>query len=148
MRNLILFVLLLNGSLLIGQTHQFTGFWTKINTTYVFEFDLILETDGAGKVSGHFQWTVIKYDEHNNQSKEYYGDKIGTTGREYVRGTYNKSTGELNLKGYRKDDPDMIIGIDTYYLKVDKNGDLSGDTNANGSWLGRIKGRTSEINLM
>ena len=148
MRNLMLLILLLNSSILISQTHQFTGFWNKINTTYVFEFDLVLDTDDQGNVSGHFHWTVVKYDENNAWSKTYYSEKIGATGREYVRGTYNKSTGELTLKGYRKDDPDQIIGIDTYHLKIDQNGDLSGETSANGSWLGRIKGRTSEINVM
>jgi hypothetical protein len=52
------------------------------------------------------------------------------------------------LKGYKKDDPDHIIGIDTYEIKVDKSGNIGGTTNANGTWLGRINGKQVEINFL
>jgi len=45
------------------------------------------------------------------------------------------------LTGYAKEDPDNIIALDQYRLKVDGNGDLGGDTKAKGSWQGRINAK-------
>ena len=51
-------------------------------------------------------------------------------------------------KGYKKDDQHSIIGIDTYELTEDKKGNIGGPTNANGSWKGRINGRSVEFNFL
>ena len=141
MKNLLLLLLLSLGMshALSSQTQHFQGTWTKLGTTYVFEFDLVLKHAG-NQVEGYFNWKITRLDENELLSKTYYKDKIGLTAKEYVKGTYNPATKEYLLKGYKKDDPNAIIGLDTYRLKVDENGDLGGDTNANGSWKGRING--------
>ena len=141
MKNLLLFLFILNSATLLSQTKQFNGSWTKINTTYEFEFDLILNVKNSNQVEGYFVWKVVNYDNNNNSSKQYYEKKIGMTAKEYVSGTYDKLKGEYTLKGYKKEDSNKIIGMDTYNLKVDEYGDIGGTTNANGSWLGRINGK-------
>ena len=132
----------------IGQTKHFDGTWTKISTTYAFDFDLILKEKVSNQVEGYFIWKVVNYDEYNIQSKEYYENKIGLTGKEYVIGTYNPFEDEYLLKGYKKEDPNAIIGTDIYRLKVDENGNIGGTTNANGTWLGRINAKPHELELL
>ncbi len=138
------FSILLAASLLpyegISQMKHFHGAWTKINTTYVFEFDLHLEFKENNQVEGYFDWTILKCHEKSIMSKAYYKDKIGKSAKEYVRGTFNPTSRELLMKGYRKEDPHSIIGIDHYKLKLKENGQLEGQTKADGNWKGRIKG--------
>lgn len=148
MKKFIILFLILNTTALFCQTKKFTGVWTKINTTYTFEFDLILNIKEGNKVEGYFLWKVIQYDTKNQLSKNHYQNKIGSTATEYIKGIYTPSNGKYTLKGYKKDDPNSIIGIDTYEITEDKAGNIEGTTNANGTWLGRIKGKLAEINLL
>ena len=148
MKNLFLLILLSFSTSLLSQTQQFNGTWTKINTTYQFDFDLILKINNSNQVEGYFIWKVIKYDEKNMLSKKHYKNKINLTATEYVKGIYHPSKNEYVLKGYKKSDPHNIIGIDIYNLKLDKNGNLEGTTNANGSWLGRINGKQIEMEVL
>jgi hypothetical protein len=123
------------------QTHLFHGTWTRLGTVYVFEFDLQLEHGASNTVEGHFNWKFVQYDEDDAFSVSYYQDKIGLTAKEYVRGTWNPADRTYHLKGYKKDDPNAIISLDEYLLKVDGNGDLGGDTRSHDSWLGRINAK-------
>ena len=148
MKNLFLILLLLSVTALFSQTQQFNGTWTKVNTTYEFEFDLILEVKTSNRVEGYFIWKLVRSDENNTLSKQYYEKKMGMTGKEYVKGTYHSASGEYILRGYKKQDPNAIIGMDTYHLKLGENGDIGGTTNANGTWLGRIKGKQVRIDLL
>ena len=148
MRNLILILLLFSTTTSLCQTKQFNGTWTKITTTYEFDFDLILKVKESNQVEGYFIWKVVHYDEYNISSKQYYENKIGMTAKEYVIGTYNHSEAEYILKGYKKEDPNAIIGMDTYKLKIGENGNIGGTTNANGTWLGRINAKQNELELL
>ena len=141
MRLLILALLIFSSTTSFSQTKLYNGTWTKITTTYAFDFDLILNVNEPNHVEGYFIWKVVHYDEYNISSKEYYENKLGMTATEYIRGTYNASEGEYLLKGYKKEDPNSIIGIDTYKLKVDENGNIGGKSKANGTWLGRINAK-------
>ena len=126
---------------LTAQIKRFTGNWTKIGTTYDFQFDLFIQHTGGNQVKAVFKWQAIAYDVNDPFSIEYYGEKIGLEAKEYVRGTYDKNTQQYILKGYKKDDPHRIIGLDLYRLNVDKNGDIGGDTRAHHTWKGRINGK-------
>jgi hypothetical protein len=145
MRNTFLFVLFATlmsvSNNLIAQEKHFQGSWTMIGTTYVFEFDLYLKHDANNNVAGHFDWKVTDYDKHSPASKDYYQPKIGKTAKEFVRGTFNPKTKEYFLKGYKKDDPHLIISKDHYRLKLDENGDIGGDSKAHNTWKGRINGK-------
>ncbi len=125
---------------IFAQVKHFQGSWTKIGTTYVFEFDLYLNHRDNNVVTGHFDWKVVRFDEKSPQSRDYYKPKLGKTAKEFVRGTYNPTTKEYFLKGYKKDDPNWIISTDEYRLKLDEYDDISGKTKSNNTWKGRING--------
>ncbi|MBK9017283.1 MAG: hypothetical protein IPM82_26295 [Saprospiraceae bacterium] len=124
------------------QTQLFHGTWTRLGSNYLFEFDLHLEHGAGNNVEGYFNWKFVQYDEEDAFSVSYYKDKIGATAKEYVRGTWDPTSHTYHLKGYKKDDPDTIIALDEYLLKVDGNGDLGGDTKSHDSWLGRINAKS------
>ena len=148
MKKLFLILSLLSVTSLFSQTNHFNGTWTKINTTYEFDFELVLNVKESNRVEGYFIWKVVRADENNTFSKQYYETRMGLIGKEYVKGTYNHAKGEYILKGYKKHDPHGIIGLDTYNLKLDENGAIGGTTNANGTWLGRIWGSQVKIDLL
>lgn len=147
-QSLVAATLVFSSECLIGQTDQFVGSWTKEGTTYVFDFILILNHVGEGQVEGQFRWTVAKPDENAPQSVMWYQSKIGLQATEHVRGTFNSSTNELVIQGYRKDDPHMIIALDEYRLKVIGDHTLQGISKAHGSWEGIIDGTRSVDNAL
>lgn len=148
MKNLLIIVFLLSVHTLFCQTKQFKGTWTKINTTYIFEFDLILKINKTNQVEGYFNWKVVQSDEKDSFMQEYYEPRLGKTAKEYVKGTYDPVKGVYKLRGCKKDDPHQIIALDTYELAEDKAGDVGGKTFANGTWLGRINGKEVEMDLL
>lgn len=146
MKKLILSVLTtsLFATIIFAQTKHFQGTWTKLGTTYVFEFDLYLNHTEGKNVDGYFDWKVTAPDEKNVYSTSHYNERLGTTAREYLKGTYDEKSKTYVLSGYKKDDPNLIIDPDDYILKVDENGDIGGKTKAHGTWKGRINGKPLE----
>lgn len=135
-------------SMLIGagthaQTEHFVGQWTKEGTTYVFDFVLTINHLDGGAVNGQFNWTVARPDELAPESIMWYESKIGHTAIEYVRGSYDNSSGELLLQGYKKEDPNLIISLDHYRLKIIGEHTLQGNSKAHGTWQGVIDGKRS-----
>ena len=56
---------------------------------------------------------------------------------EFVRGSYDPASRVLRLAGYRKDDPNSVIGLDRYHLVVaDSGAIIGGITESNGTWQG------------
>ena len=129
-----------------AQTKYFQGNWTKLGTTYDFQFELTLHVARNNQVKGVFHWTFVQYDENFSPSKDYYESKLGLTAKEYVRGTYDPKTKQYILKGYKKDDPHQIIGLDLYRIKEDGTGNnIGGDTRAHHTWQGRINGKRIQV---
>jgi hypothetical protein len=151
MKNLSLFLILCSLFIfnsLSGQTRHFNGTWVKAKTTYLFGFDLILKHLDGNRVEGVFVWEVVNYDENSPSSINYYKTKLGKTGKEFVMGSYSPKSKEYLLKGYRKEDPYKIIGLDVYRIKVDQNGDIGGTTKALNSWLGKINGKGVQMEVL
>jgi hypothetical protein len=126
-----------------SQTEYFIGTWTKEGTTYEFDFVLTIKHLDANNVQGQFNWTFAAPDDHSGFSIDYYSEKIGLTAVEYVRGNYDPANKEYQLHGYRKDDPNTIIALDEYRVKVVGEKTLRGTSRAHGSWLGIIDGERS-----
>lgn len=125
-----------------AQIQLFHGTWTRLGTGYIFDFDLKLEHGTGNKVQGYFDWKFVQYDENDPFSVSYYKDKVGLTAREYVKGTYEPASKTYHVTGYAKDDPDTIISLDEYLLKLDSNGDIGGETSSKNTWLGRINAKS------
>lgn len=144
MKKILLSILLLANISFVAeaQVQLFHGSWTRLGTGYLFDFDLRLEHGAGNQVQGFFDWKFMQYDPDDPFSASYYKDKIGLTAREYVNGTYDPTTKTYHVTGYAKDDPDAIISLDEYLLKIDAQGDIGGETRSQNTWLGRINAKS------
>jgi hypothetical protein len=108
------------------------GFWTSPEG-YLYEAVMNLRPGDGGAVEGEINWTLRKSPRPAEQAK------LGMTGVEFVRGTYYGATGTLKVDGYRKTDPNTILGLDKYRLVVsDDSRTLGGITWSADRWSGQI----------
>jgi hypothetical protein len=96
---------------------------------YYFTGVVTLAAKDDGTISGQIVWTLKKSPRPEEQSK------LGLSGTEFIRGTYDYRTRLVLLEGYRKDDPSEVIGLDRYKLVFADNGAaLGGLTENHGNW--------------
>jgi len=121
-----------------AQTKYYKGEWTQGNSTYVFKAILKLDMDGA-KVKGMILWTIATPDTLKAGSVAYYAHKLGKSGIEVVEGSYNARTRDLDFLGLSKIDPDTVLGLDVYSLKISTDGKvIHGKSDANGKGNGYL----------
>ncbi len=129
------------GGIAVAQTDTqivvIKGHWTKQNTTWNFSFTTELIIDKQNHVSGGLKWTVLRADA---SFYDYYKTRLNTAATEYVTGTYDPVTNTIKMHGISKNDPNEIIGLDTYELKLLPANKVTGITEAQSSWLGVITG--------
>jgi hypothetical protein len=107
------------------------GTWEGGNFRY--EAVMSLNVDGSSNVDGSINWTLRVSPRANEQAK------IGMKGVEYVRGKYYPDSATLVLEGYRKDDPNNILGLDKYRLVISPTGrTMGGLSEHHGTWTGRF----------
>lgn len=111
------------------------GVWTTdANPGYEYQAELNFTLENSGRVTGQIRWMLVRSPRPEEQSK------IGLRAIEFVEGAFDPATGSLTLHGVRTDDPNGIIGPDTYRLAVSPNGQyIAGVTDNNGTWQGRIE---------
>ena len=115
-------------------TGKWKGEWSNDKGHY-FTFTLDLKGMPNDSISGAFTWTIVKSPWEEEQAK------LGKTAIEYFKGTYSRDTREVTFIGYKKDDPHLIIGIDTYRLTLSENNNiLEGITKNHGTWKGVFYG--------
>ena len=114
-------------------TGKWTGQWSTESGT-LFDFDLTLTPSGGNSVSGEVKWTMRK------TVRPDKAGKVGLSAIEYVRGSYDPSSGSVNLAGYAKDDPqNVLVMVDTYRLKISRDDrTLTGAARNGGKWNGRV----------
>jgi len=83
-----------------------SGVWSDPESRY--DARLTLRSGGDGAVDGRIQWTLRHAKRDDDQPK------IGQSGVEFVRGSFDPKKRELVLEGYRRDDPNRILGLDRY----------------------------------
>ena len=119
MKNLTIGIILcLLTNMLNAQVSYYKGEWKQVNNKTLFGCILKLEVKDIIHVSGEIVWTYIAIDSSNAQLVEFYKGKKGKTGIEFVEGTTDPSTSDYYFEGMRKNDPDSIIGLDKYTLKI------------------------------
>lgn len=112
----------------LSPSGTWNGTWTNSRG---FQFDAVLRIAVAADrtVSGEIGWTIVKTPTGR--------EKLGTTAVEHIEGTYDPETQTLTFRGFRKDDPNSIIGLDKYRLQFSKTGDkIEGATENHGDWGG------------
>lgn len=107
-----------------------TGTWTS-PAGYVYDATFRARVDASGAVEGRLEWTLRKAPE----SRTDYADKIGATGTEFVWGTFDSTSRNLDMEGYRRDDPRTVLGLDRYRLTLSEDlTEIKGATWNHGTW--------------
>lgn len=100
-----------------AQVTYYKGEWTKINSEENFSAFLKLDVKDS-VVKGEIIWTYKAIDSADDASVKYYKGQKGKMGIEYVKGIYSSKTYDIQFEGISKTDPDLIIGLDKYLLKL------------------------------
>ena len=121
---------------------KWTGTWVA-SGGYVYDAEIHASLNPAGTVEGRIHWTLKQAPPERTD----YAGKIGKTGVEYVWGTYDPQSRNLDMEGYRRDDPDQILGLDKYRLTLTENyKEMKGATWHHGTWNAAFNLKASERN--
>lgn len=106
---------------------------TEGGTTYLFKGWMKLDIHGQ-MADGRIAWTVITADA---KDAAYYSSRMNKSGIEIIEGEYDPKTKDLKFAGQSKIDPDSVIGLDEYTLKISSdNKAIFGKTDSNGTKAG------------
>jgi hypothetical protein len=110
------------------------GHWMSVSG-YVYAADASFSIDAQFKVTGRFHWRL-----EATPDASPLAAKVGAQGVEHVEGVYWPQAHLLYLKGSRKDDPEGVLGLDSYELILSQNlAVLGGITENHGNWGGLIQ---------
>ncbi len=113
-------------------TSPWKGYWISPKG-FLFTANVRLRIAQNNSVEGEIAWVMERSPREEDKAK------LGIGATEYVRGSYDPRARILRLEGYRKDDPNQVIGLDKYHLVLaDSNQVLGGITWNHGSWQGLI----------
>jgi hypothetical protein len=119
MKNILLiFVMILAAYTNIAQVTYYKGEWTMKNKHDLFTGIFKIGIKKDGNVTGQFVWTFLAADSTNSSMVDMYSGKKGMSGIEYVEGNFNGATNDFYFEGKSKDDPNNILGLDKYHLKL------------------------------
>jgi hypothetical protein len=111
---------------------EWNGTFSDPDSTYLAKAHLRVFEEGG--VEGKIRWTL------KHATREDYQGKFGNSGTEFVWGSYDAKSRVLVLRGYRRDDPTRILGLDKYTLTLDDaGGKLIGTTWNHGKQDGRFE---------
>ncbi|MEQ1783141.1 MAG: hypothetical protein ABMA14_17430 [Hyphomonadaceae bacterium] len=110
------------------------GVWTRKNSEYEYQAELRFAAPVQGKITGEIRWMLVQSPQAEEQNK------IGMRGTEYLEGKYDARAHVADVAGVRLDDPNNILGTDTYRFMMSLDGlqviglSLTNDRN----WTGRL----------
>ncbi|MBW4467982.1 MAG: tetratricopeptide repeat protein [Pegethrix bostrychoides GSE-TBD4-15B] len=113
------------------------GEWTD-SAGVIFDFEMRLDTTANNNVRGSIYWTI-----KTPANRPELQSKTEFSATEHIQGSYDPDSRSLNVAGYGKDDPNSVIILDKYKIRISADGDtFDGETAASGeTWEGRISGR-------
>ena len=104
-------------------------FGTWDSGAFIYKAEMHLSVTEDNQVEGRIEWTLERSPNPDD------APKIGLQGTEFVAGAYQPGPRLLSLEGYNKDDPNGILGLDTYRLLLSENREVLGGITANhGKW--------------
>lgn len=104
-----------------AQVTYYKGEWTMKNKHDLFTGIFKIGIKKDGNATGQFVWTFLAVDSTNSSMVGTYSGKKGMSGIEYVEGNFNAATHDFYFVGKSKDDPNKILGLDKYHLKLAAN---------------------------
>lgn len=109
-----------------------TGDWS--GGGYLYDGTMRLNVAPDGALDGVIAWTLRETPYADE------ADKIGRSGIELVRGSYDAASGSLAFSGYELNDPAQILGLDDYRAVVGGRFEtLVGLTAHGGAWDGELR---------
>lgn len=121
-----------------SQTVYYKGEWTKVNSQSNFSCILKLAIQDT-IVNADILWMYIAIDSSDILAVDYYKNKKGSMGIEYATGHYTSKTRDIIIQGQSKTDPDLLISLDKYILKLSLNKQvIYGETYSNGDRDGLV----------
>lgn len=117
MKKIFLFLVILLSLQTVAQVTYYKGEWTKVNSQENFSALVRLDIKDS-VVTGEIIWTFVAIDSSDANLVKYYKGQKGKMGIENVKGMYSATTYDLQFEGISKTDPDLIIGMDKYLLKL------------------------------
>lgn len=104
---------------------------------YLYTFQMKLDAGPSNTLSGSIAWTLKKAPPNSEEA-----NLIGSRATEFVEGTYHPESRTARFEGQREDDPDDIIDIDVYRVRLSEDGNtFSGESFTGGTWEGKLIGR-------
>jgi len=118
---------------------HWVGEWTSIAAQVSFAFDIRLAPNGS-ELGGRILWTLV-----SAPPEHFLASRVGDSGTEYVRGTWDPVKQELHLTGTSVDSPGFLV-TDEYklHLSADHNSFDGKTRGSKGDWMNEIHGRRAE----
>ncbi len=102
----------------MSQVSYYKGEWRIANTTDLFTCVCKMQIEKDNTVKAEFVWIFKSTDSTDTNMMEAYNGKKGKIGIEFVEGTYSPVTADISLEATSLADPDLIIGLTKYSLKL------------------------------
>lgn len=118
---------------------HWVGEWTSIAAQVTFSFDIRLAHEGS-ELRGRILWTLL-----SAPPDHFLASRIGDSGTEYVRGSWDAKKQELHLTGTSVDSPGFLV-VDEYKLHLaPDHKSFDGKTRGSkGDWMNEISGRRAD----
>lgn len=116
----------------ISPAGQWKGDWSTSSGAY-YKFDLALN-ESDGHVDGQITWTLVRTTRPDKMGMQ------GMSATEYVRGTFDPASRQVNMRGTSKSDPNgLLVMLDQYRLHLSPDErTLNGSARNGGKWNGTV----------
>ena len=105
----------------MSQVTYYKGEWRVPDKTDLFTCICKIDIQKGAAVEAEFIWIFKAIDSTNEEMMKMYEGKQGKKGIEFTKGTYNPATGDIYLEATQLRDPDVILGMAKYFLKLSAN---------------------------
>ena len=106
--------------------------WSMKNKQDLFTGICKIELKDNTDIKGEIAWTFLAVDSTDKSMMDMYEGKKGKSGIEKVGGSYTATTHDVYFEGIDKDDPNLILALDKYSLKLSANKQVLYGTTATG----------------
>jgi hypothetical protein len=122
-----------------GSNQKWKGVWDS-KRGVIYNFVLDLNRNGSA-TKGAIHWRLVKVPPGHRMTRQ-----LGNTGNEFVQGTVNPKTGDLEISGTSVDNP-QLLAKDDYLLTVTNGGKVTGHSKSNGKqWKATFNGTKLKAN--
>lgn len=115
-----------------AQVTYYKAEWSMKNKHDLFTGICKIELKDNTDIKGEIAWVFLAVDSTDKSMMDMYEGKKGKSGIEKVEGSYTTETHDVYFEGIDKDDPNLILGLDKYSLKLSADKQVLYGTTATG----------------